>query len=157
MLRHTLIVAAALVAQSPLAASAAPADVGPLNVAGEKAKATKASVTTLKTKLEKARDAMRALAKEAAPSGLTAEQKKTYAAEMKKVAEDAEAADKVIVKLDAGLKDAKAKLDSMSEMGEMESLRLQMAMDRLSKLMSTLSNLLKKTSDTAQSITQNLK
>jgi hypothetical protein len=33
-------------------------------------------------------------------------------------------------------------LDSMSEMGEMESLRLQMAMDRLSKLMSTLSNLL---------------
>ena len=34
-------------------------------------------------------------------------------------------------------------LDSLSEMGEMESLRLQMAMDRLSKLMSTLSNLLK--------------
>jgi hypothetical protein len=28
----------------------------------------------------------------------------------------------------------------MSEMGEMESLRLQMAMDRLSRLMSTLSN-----------------
>ena len=34
----------------------------------------------------------------------------------------------------------KNKLDSMSEMGEMESLRLQMAMDRLSKLMSTLSD-----------------
>lgn len=48
-------------------------------------------------------------------------------------------------------------LDSMSEMGEMESLRLQMAMDRMSKMMSTLSNLLKKISDTAQSITQNLK
>lgn len=45
----------------------------------------------------------------------------------------------------------------MSEMGEMESLRLQMAMDRLSKMMSTLSNLLKKTSDTANAITQNLK
>jgi len=48
-------------------------------------------------------------------------------------------------------------LDSMSEMGEMESLRLQMAMDRLSKMMSTLSNLLKKISDTQQSITQNIK
>ena len=45
----------------------------------------------------------------------------------------------------------------MSEMGEMESLRLQMAMDRMSKMMSTLSNLLKKISDTSTSITQNLK
>lgn len=48
-------------------------------------------------------------------------------------------------------------LDSMSEMGEMESLRLQMAMDRLAKMMSTLSNILKKLSDTASQITQNLK
>jgi hypothetical protein len=45
----------------------------------------------------------------------------------------------------------------MSEMGEMESLRLQMGMDRLSKMMSTLSNILKKISDTANSIIQNLK
>jgi hypothetical protein len=52
---------------------------------------------------------------------------------------------------------AKRRLDSMSEMGEMESLRLQMAMDRLSKLMSTLSNLLKKASETATGITQNIK
>ncbi|MGH8103620.1 MAG: hypothetical protein ACREJQ_03760 [bacterium] len=51
----------------------------------------------------------------------------------------------------------KNKLDSLSEMGEMESLRLQMAMDRMSKMMSTLSNLMKKMSDTAQGITQNLK
>jgi hypothetical protein len=50
-----------------------------------------------------------------------------------------------------------AKLDSMSEMGEMESLRLQMAMDRLSKLMTTLSNVLKKISDTNNAITQNIK
>jgi hypothetical protein len=48
-------------------------------------------------------------------------------------------------------------LDSMSEMGEMESLRLQMAMDRMSKMLSTLSNLLKKISDTAEQISQNLK
>ena len=47
--------------------------------------------------------------------------------------------------------------DSMSEMGEMESLRLQMAMDRMSKLMETLSNILKKMSETASEITQNLK
>jgi putative addiction module CopG family antidote len=49
------------------------------------------------------------------------------------------------------------KLDSMSETGEMESLRLQMAMERLSKLMSALSNILKKISDTQTSIVANLK
>jgi len=38
-----------------------------------------------------------------------------------------------------------------------EQLRLQIAMDRMSKMMSTLSNILKKASDTAQAITQNLK
>jgi hypothetical protein len=51
----------------------------------------------------------------------------------------------------------KTDLDSMSELGEVESLRLQIAIDRLSKMMSTLSNLLKKISDTANSITQNIK
>ena len=45
----------------------------------------------------------------------------------------------------------------MSELGEMESLRLQMVMDRMSKMMSTLSNLLKKISCTTSQITQNLK
>ncbi|HJR70866.1 MAG TPA: hypothetical protein VKA43_12545 [Gammaproteobacteria bacterium] len=58
---------------------------------------------------------------------------------------------------DARLERAKNDLDALSEMGEMESLRLQMATDRQSRRMSTLSNLLKKISDTAQSITQNLK
>jgi hypothetical protein len=48
-------------------------------------------------------------------------------------------------------------LDSMSEMGETESLRLQMAMDRQSKMMTALSNILKKISDTQGSIVQNLK
>jgi putative addiction module CopG family antidote len=51
----------------------------------------------------------------------------------------------------------KNRLDSLSEMGEMESLRLQMAMDRLSKLMATLSNVLRKSSDAAASIIDNLK
>ena len=51
----------------------------------------------------------------------------------------------------------KQDLDAMGEMGEMESLRLQMAMDRMSKMMSTLSNVLKKTSDTSSSIVQNMK
>jgi len=48
-------------------------------------------------------------------------------------------------------------LDSMSEMGEMESLRLQMAMDRLSKMMSTLSNMLKKISESNATIIGNIK
>ena len=42
-------------------------------------------------------------------------------------------------KLDSAVDKAKSDLDSMSEMGEMESLRLQMAMDRMSKMYSTLS------------------
>jgi hypothetical protein len=56
-----------------------------------------------------------------------------------------------------GLSALKNDLDSLNEMGEMESLRLQMAMERMSKMMSTLSNLMKKISDTASSITSNLK
>ena len=47
--------------------------------------------------------------------------------------------------------------DNMSEMGEMQSFRLQMAMDMLSKMMSTLSNLLQKQSQTADAITHNIK
>ncbi|SRR6266536_1670541 len=62
-------------------------------------------------------------------------------------------ADKLMLQLD----NEKKKLDSMSEMGEMESLRLQMAMDRMSKMMSTLSNLIKKMDQTSDSIIQNLK
>ena len=59
--------------------------------------------------------------------------------------------------MDAMVTKLKSDLDSMSEMGEMQSLRLQMAMDRMSKMMSTLSNLLKKISKTADEIIQNLK
>lgn len=59
--------------------------------------------------------------------------------------------------LDAAIKKAKDNQDSLNELGETESLRLQMAMDRMSKMMSTLSNLLKKVSDTSAGITQNLK
>jgi len=62
-----------------------------------------------------------------------------------------------VAELDASIEQMKSDIDTMSEMGEMESLRLQMAMDRMSKMMSTLSNLLKKISDTSQTITQNMK
>ncbi|MEO8438963.1 MAG: type II toxin-antitoxin system ParD family antitoxin [Spartobacteria bacterium] len=51
----------------------------------------------------------------------------------------------------------KGDLDSQSEMGEMASLRLQMAMERRSRMMSTISNLLKKISDSSGSIIGNLK
>ena len=47
--------------------------------------------------------------------------------------------------------------DSMSEMNQMEQLRMQMAMDRKSKAMQALSNLLEKSSDTAATLTSNLK
>jgi len=51
--------------------------------------------------------------------------------------------------MSAAVDQMKADLDAMSELGETESLRLQMAMDRMSKMMSTLSNMLKKISCTA--------
>lgn len=50
-----------------------------------------------------------------------------------------------------------AELLEKDELSEMDQLRLQMAMDRLSKMMSTLSNILKRMADTASQITQNLK
>ena len=59
--------------------------------------------------------------------------------------------------LNTQIEQIKKDIDAMSEMGEMESLRLQMAMDRASKMMSTLSNLQKKISDSADSIIKNLK
>ena len=51
----------------------------------------------------------------------------------------------------------RAELGSISDMSETESLRLQMIMDRLSKLMSTLSNVLKQSADTQKTIIQNMK
>ena len=51
----------------------------------------------------------------------------------------------------------KSDLNSLSEMGKMESLRLQMAMDRLSKLTAALSNILKKIAETSDEIIKNIK
>lgn len=48
-------------------------------------------------------------------------------------------------------------VDSMSETSETQSLELQMTMDRRSKLIETLSNVLKKISETGDNVVQNLK
>jgi hypothetical protein len=53
--------------------------------------------------------------------------------------------------------EARQALDAMAEMSEMQGLRLQMAMDRASKAMSALSNLLKASSETARAIVQNIR
>jgi Arc/MetJ-type ribon-helix-helix transcriptional regulator len=55
------------------------------------------------------------------------------------------------------LEELRGRLDSMSELSEMTSLRLQMVMDRRSKLMETLSNIMKSSSDTQGTIVGNLK
>jgi Spy/CpxP family protein refolding chaperone len=55
------------------------------------------------------------------------------------------------------LDDLKGKLDSMNEMSEMTSLRLQMTMDRRSKIIQTLSNIIKKIGTTQETIVQNIK
>lgn len=55
------------------------------------------------------------------------------------------------------IKAAADEKDSLSEMGETDSLQLQMAMDRKAKLEQAISNMMKKSSDTASTITSNLK
>ena len=59
--------------------------------------------------------------------------------------------------LNAGAASIKDKLDTMSDLGQEDQLRLQMAMDRYSKLMQMLSNIEKKMSDTDKSIVNNMK
>jgi hypothetical protein len=51
----------------------------------------------------------------------------------------------------------RTQLDALSELGEVEALELQMEMDRRSKFIETLSNIMKKISTTADGIVQNLK
>ena len=51
----------------------------------------------------------------------------------------------------------KKNLNDMNEMSEMTSLRLQMTMDRRSKFIETLSNIMKKISTTQDTVTQNVK
>jgi hypothetical protein len=53
--------------------------------------------------------------------------------------------------------DLRDRLDSMSAMSEMTALRLQMAMDRRSKFVEALSNIMKKIDSTQETIVQNLK
>lgn len=48
-------------------------------------------------------------------------------------------------------------MDAVDELGDAEQLRLQTMMDRMSRMMSTLSNILKKISDTNQQLVSNLK
>ena len=59
--------------------------------------------------------------------------------------------------IDALRDQAKAELDSLSETSDLDQLQLQMAMDRLSKALSVLSNVLKKYDDTAKNIVGNMK
>jgi hypothetical protein len=51
----------------------------------------------------------------------------------------------------------KKDLELLSDMSELNSLRMQMATDRLFEIMSTLSNIMKKTSDTQSDIIQKIK
>jgi hypothetical protein len=59
--------------------------------------------------------------------------------------------------LNSLLDDLKGKLDGMNEMSEMTSLRLQMTMDRRSKFIETLSNIMKKIGTTQETLVQNIK
>jgi hypothetical protein len=75
--------------------------------------------------------------------------------------DNAKAIERDLLEMQSGLlavrADLQADLDSMNEMSEMVSMRLQMAMDRRSKFVETLSNVLKKIADTQDAIVQNMK
>lgn len=53
--------------------------------------------------------------------------------------------------------DVAAQQAALTDPGESEALRLQMAADRRAKTLSTLKNILKKSSDTQQTIIQNIR
>jgi len=55
------------------------------------------------------------------------------------------------------LSDTRSHFDSMAEMGDLRSLELQMIMQRREKAVQTLSNLLKRIADTADSLVRNIK
>jgi putative addiction module CopG family antidote len=59
--------------------------------------------------------------------------------------------------LDCAAAELQDKLDSLSEMSDMLSLRLQMLMDRRAKMMETLSNIMKKMGETAETLVGNMK
>jgi|GEM_PF-1134816 len=59
--------------------------------------------------------------------------------------------------LESLLDKIKRRLDGLNELSEMTSLRLQMTMDRRSKFISTLSQMMKKTSTTQDILVQNIK
>jgi len=62
-----------------------------------------------------------------------------------------------LAQMDAYIGDWEAKKDTLGDMSEERSLKLQMAQDRYTKFMSTLSNMMKKMSDTGAGIVANLK
>ncbi len=59
--------------------------------------------------------------------------------------------------LDREMEGLNHQLDSAREMNDLVSLELQMALDRRSKMLSTLSSIMKKMADTSSQIVQNLK
>ena len=69
--------------------------------------------------------------------------------------EDSELNDEELDNVSGGTK--KSNLDSNSDMGETESFRLQMYMDKKSKYLETLSNIGQKASQTSSAIIQNIK
>ncbi|MBL9020897.1 MAG: hypothetical protein JNL21_01805 [Myxococcales bacterium] len=149
---RALVLVAAFVSVVPVASEAL-AD----SPAQSKPKASKEGVMARRAKLAKASVAIRKLAKEPVPEGLTKEQRKAFDAEVAKLVPLAEDNDKVVASIDSGLSDPKSDLDSLSELGEEQQLKLQRAMEAVAKALAATSNLLKKHADTAQSISQNLK
>lgn len=123
----------------------------------EKKSATRERVTARRDAPARVRDQLAALVARPAPTGLDAEQRKLYDQFLAQTRVVIDGCDALQAKLSAGLANPKINLDQLSEMGEEESLRLQLYQARASKLMRTLSTELKKTADSASTSIADLK
>lgn len=65
--------------------------------------------------------------------------------------------DASLAQLDEAIARAQDNVDSLSELGESEGLKMQVAVDRMNKAMAALSNLMKQVDDTEASLLKNLK
>lgn len=81
----------------------------------------------------------------------------SYQNQMQTVETQVQAAQMSLQILKTMQQNVQANLAGMSDMSDKTQMQLQMAMDRRSKLMETLSNILKTMSDTQNTIVQNLK
>lgn len=118
---------------------------------------TREALAARRDKMARARDALRSLAAKPKPASLPASEARLFADTVASIREMATGLDGVAARLTQGLGQPDPDLDSLSELADQQELRLQAAMDRMSRAATQASNVLKKTSEAAEQIVRNAK